>query len=145
MSIHLVKLCVGADSIRDLEEWIAATLAMKRAAGRSAEQTHTTRSTPKRAEEVLDGGSLYWVIKSQIAARQKVVDLRNFTDGEGVSRCQIVLEPTLIQVMPRPQRPFQGWRYLADHEAPKDLGAGAGELAEMPEELRRELRDLGLL
>ena len=145
MPIHLVKLCVGADSIRDLEEWIAATLAMKRAAGRKPEQTHTTRSTPKRAEEVLDGGSLYWVIKSQIAARQKVVDLRNFTDGEGVSRCQIVLEPTVIQVMPRPQRPFQGWRDLADHEAPKDLGAGAGQLAEMPEELRRELRELGLL
>lgn len=145
MPVHLVKLCVGADSIRDMEEWIAATLAMKRAAGRPAEQTHTTRSTPKRAEEVLDGGSLYWVIKSQIAARQKVIDLRTFTDGEGVSRCQIVLEPTLIQVMPRPQRPFQGWRYLADHEAPKDLGAGAGELAEMPEELRRELRELGLL
>ena len=76
MPVHLVKLCVGADSIRDLEEWIAATLAMKRAAGRPAEQVHTTRSSPKRAEEVLDGGSLYWVIKSQIAARQKIVELR---------------------------------------------------------------------
>ena len=145
MPLHLIKLCVGADSIRDLEEWISATLAMKRAAGRPAEQVHTTRSSPKRAEEVLDGGSLYWVIKSQIAARQRIVELRQVTDAEGIARCQLVLEPTVIQVMPRPQRPFQGWRYLADHEAPKDLSAGAGELAEMPEELRRELRDLGLL
>jgi hypothetical protein len=145
MPLHLIKLCVGADSIRDMEEWIAATLAMKRAAGRPPEQFHTTRSLPKRAEEVLDGGSLYWVIKGQIAARQLVRALRPVTDAAGIARCHIVLEPTLVQVMPRPQRPFQGWRYLADHEAPEDLTEGAGALAEMPEELRRELRELGLL
>ncbi len=145
MPLHIIKLCVGADSIHDLEEWIAATLVMKRAASLPAEQVHTTRSAPKRAQEVLDGGSLYWVIKGQIAARQLVTDLRQMTDSQGIARCQIVLDPTVVQVMPRPQRPFQGWRYLVDHEAPKDLAAGAGELAEMPEVLRRELRDLGLL
>ncbi len=145
MPVHLIKLCVGAESIRDMEEWITLTLAQKRAAGRPAEQVHTTRSAPKRADEVLDGGSLYWVIKGQIAARQRVLDLRSITDAEGIARCQIVLDPALVQVMPRPARPFQGWRYLADNEAPEDLTAGAGEVAEMPEELRRELRELGLL
>ena len=145
MPVHLIKLCVGAESIRDMEEWIALTLAQKRAQGRPVEQVHTTRSAPKRAEEVLDGGSLYWVIKGQIAARQLVRELRPITDAQGIARCNIVLDPTLVQVMPRPARPFQGWRYLADHEAPADLGAGAGEIAEMPEELRRELRELGLL
>ena len=78
-------------------------------------------------------------------ARQEILDIRPFVDNEGVSRCHIVLEPTLVPVYPRPHRPFQGWRYLVDHEAPKDLKAGAGALAEMPEALRRELSELGLL
>ena len=145
MPLHLIKLCVGAESIRDMEEWVAEKLALKRAAGEPVEQTHRTRMVPKRAAELIDGGSLFWVIKGQVAARQEILDVRPFTDTEGVSRCHIVLEPTLVPVMPRPHRPFQGWRYLADHEVPQDIAAGAGEIAEMPEELRRELRELGLL
>jgi hypothetical protein len=145
MPLHLIKLCVGAESIRDMEEWVAEKLAMKRAAGEPVEKTHRTRMVPKRAAELLDGGSLYWIIKGQVAARQEIIDIRPFTDAEGISRCHIVLEPTLIPVMPRPHRPFQGWRYLADHEVPRDIEAGAGEIAEMPEGLRRELRELGLL
>ena len=145
MPLHLLKLCVGADSIRDMEQWVAEKLAMKRAAGEPVEQTHRTRMVPKRADELTDGGSLYWVIKGQVAARQTILDVRPFTDDAGISRCHIVLEPTLVPVMPRPQRPFQGWRYLAAHEAPADISAGAGEIAEMPESLRRELRELGLL
>ncbi|MDB5650416.1 MAG: hypothetical protein JWL62_1936 [Hyphomicrobiales bacterium] len=145
MALHLLKLCVGAESIRDLEDWIAMRLAEKRRVGGVAEQFHTTRMVPKRAEELLDGGSLFWVIKGQISARQDLRDIRPFVDSEGISRCHLVLEPTVVPVMPRPCRPFQGWRYLKPEEAPKDLGAGAGELAEMPEELRRELRELGLL
>ncbi|MDB5597087.1 MAG: lysophospholipase [Hyphomicrobiales bacterium] len=145
MALHLLKLCVGAESIRDLEDWIAMRREDARHRGRPDEQFHTTRMVPKRAEELLDGGSLFWVIKGQISARQDLRAIRPFTDGEGISRCHLVLEPTVVHVMPRPCRPFQGWRYLKPEEAPKDLGAGAGELAEMPEELRRELRDLGLL
>jgi hypothetical protein len=145
MPLHLLKLCVGAESIRDMEEWIAERLAFRRARGEPAEQFHTTRMVPKRAPELLDGGSLYWVIKGQIAARQVISDIRPFVDTEGISRCQLVLEPVMIPVSPRPCRPFQGWRYLKAHEAPGDIAAGAGELAEMPEELRRELRELGLL
>ena len=145
MALHLLKLCVGAESIRDLEEWIDMRLAEKRRLKEPVEQFHTTRMVPKRVDELVDGGSLYWVIKGQISARQVLSAVRPFTDREGVSRCHLVLEPKVIPVLPRPCRPFQGWRYLKAEEAPGDLGAGAGEIAEMPEELRRELRELGLL
>jgi hypothetical protein len=106
-----------------MEEWIAATLALKRAAGRKPEQVHTTRSSPKRAEEVLDGGSLYWVIKGQISCRQAIIDLRAVTGSDGIGRCAIVLDQTVVPVEPRPCRPFQGWRYLEPSSAGRDLSA----------------------
>jgi hypothetical protein len=145
MALHMLKLCVGAESIRDLEDWIEMRLAESRRLRQPAEQLHTTRMAPKRLEELLDGGSLFWVIKGQVAARQTLLAIRPFTDREGVSRCHLVLEPKVIPVLPRPCRPFQGWRYLKAEEAPQDLGAGLGEVADMPEELRRGLRELGLL
>jgi hypothetical protein len=145
MALHLVKLCVGAESIAEHEAWIRERLATLAALGQTPEQRHTTRMVPKRVAEILDGGSLYWVIKGQIASRQEVVDIRPFTDVDGVSRCHLVLKPEVVPVIPRRMRPFQGWRYLAAHEAPPDLTGGLGEAAEMPDELRRELRDLGLL
>lgn len=145
MALHLLKLCVGAESIQDLEQWIDVRLKALRKAGLSAEQFHTTRMVPKRVDELLDGGSLYWVIKGQVAARQELREIRPFVDPEGISRCHLVLEPKVIPVMPRPCRPFQGWRYLKGEEAPRDLGEDGGDVVDMPEELRRELRDLGLL
>lgn len=145
MALHLVKLCVGAESIAEHEAWIRERLATLAALGQTPEQRHTTRMVPKRVAEILDGGSLYWVIKGQIASRQEVVDIRPFTDVDGVSRCHLVLKPEVVPVIPRRMRPFQGWRYLVAHEAPPDLTGGLGEAAEMPDELRRELRDLGLL
>lgn len=145
MALHLVKLCVGAESIAEHEAWIRERLAAQAARGETPEQRHTTRMVPKRVAEILDGGSLYWVIKGQIASRQDVIDIRPFTDGEGVSRCHLVLKPEVVPVAPRRMRPFQGWRYLPAHEAPPDLTGGLGEAAEMPDELRRELRALGLL
>jgi hypothetical protein len=110
MALHLIKLCVGADSIKDLEDWIELKLRQMKKDGRKPEQYHTTRMLPKRVDEILDGGSLYWVIKGQIAARQQMRDIRPFTDSEGISRCHLVLETKVIPVMPRPCRPFQGWR-----------------------------------
>jgi hypothetical protein len=145
MSLHLMKLSVGVQSIGDLEALIAERLAAKRARGEAVEHIHTTRMMPRRTEELLDGGSLYWVIKGQMAARQALVDLRQITDADGISRCQIVLEPIVVPVLPRPLRPFQGWRYLKPHEAPADISHGSGDIGEMPEDLRRELRELGLL
>ncbi len=141
----MLKLCVGGDSIAELEEWIEWRLADKIRHGEKPEHFHTTRMVPKRVDEILDGGSLYWVIKGQVSCRQRILDIRPFTDEEGVGRCHLVLEPKVVPVIPRSWRPFQGWRYLAGKDAPKDITAGAGALAEMPEDLRRELRELGLL
>lgn len=144
MPLHLLKLCVGAESIRDLEDWIEERMAQRRRLGQPEEQLHTTRMVPKRIEEIVAGGSLYWVIKGQISARQRLTAIRPFTDADGIGRCHLVMEPVVVPVQPRPFRPFQGWRYLQEKDAPRDIGEG-GDLGEMPEELRRELAGLGLL
>lgn len=143
MPLHLLKLCVGAESIQDLEDWIAETLADRAARGLAVEQFHTTRMVPTRVEDILDGGSLYWVIKGEVACRQRLTAIRPFVDGDGIRRCHLVLDPTVQRVEPRPNRPFQGWRYLQPKDAPPDLTAG--QTPALPEELRRELRSLGLL
>lgn len=98
---------------------------------------------PKRRDEILDGGSLYWVIKGYTAVRQPLIDIRPFVDGEGVSRCHLVYGEEMVLVSPRPRRAFQGWRYLDPKDAPPDIGKGAS--GEMPDKLRRELAELGLL
>ncbi len=145
MPLHIIKLCVGADSVDDLKQWIGARLTEQRRAGQPEEHKHTTRMMPKRREEVLDGGSLYWVIKGEIAVRQALIDLRPFTDRQGIGRCDLVLEHCLVEVETRPRKAFQGWRYLPEHEAPPDVGSGPAALAAFPEPLRRELRNLGLI
>jgi len=144
MALHLIKLCVGADSIEDLREWVSQRSLTAMAAGLEPHSVHTTRMIPKRMEELLDGGSLYWVIKGQVRARQRLLDIRSFTGGDGITRCDLVLGPEVIETSPAPKRPFQGWRYLKDEEAPRDLG-GAGIAEDMPSDLRRELAELGLL
>jgi hypothetical protein len=143
--LHLLKLCVGADSIRDLEDWIEENRIAHGRMGRVYEQAHTTRMVPKRMAEIIGQGSLYWVIKGQVSARQRILDIRPFTDGEGIGRCHLVMEQVVVPVEPRPFRPFQGWRYLAATDAPRDLGQRGEDAAAMPEELRRELAGLGLL
>ena len=145
MPLHLLKLCVGAESIGDLEAWIASRMAAKKKRGEALEHIHTTRMTPKRRDELLDGGSLYWVIKGQIAARERLLDLRPVVGADGIGRTDLVLDGNVVPVMPRPFRPFQGWRYLQDKDAPADLGRNDRGIAEMPEELRCELREMGLL
>src|SRR5215469_15933694 len=122
MSLHLIKLCVGADSVQDLEAWIKQKLkALKKGAKR--EHIHTTRMVPKRADELTDGGSLYWVIRGQIMCREKIAAIRPFVDKEGVGRCRVVLVPKVVLVEPRPYRAFQGWRYLEPTAAPRPARA----------------------
>jgi hypothetical protein len=145
MALHLIKLCVGCESIADLTSWITETSAARRARGVLDEQVHTTRMMPKRIAELLDGGSLYWVIKGQISCRQAIIDLRAVTGSDGIGRCAIVLDQTVIPVEPRPCRPFQGWRYLEAASAGRDLNTIGTFDQEMPESLRRELAQLGLL
>lgn len=148
--LHLIKLCVGVDSIRDLEDWIEEKLKARKGRGKGAgtatrARNHTTRMTPKRAAEIVDGGSLYWVIRGQIMCRERVLDIRPFTDKDGVGRCHIVLDCRPVPVEPRPYRAFQGWRYLKLADTPRDLDRAAPGARDMPEDLRRELRSLGLL
>jgi hypothetical protein len=135
MTLNLVKLCVGCDSPDDLLAWRK----LRRAEGRAA-IVHT-RQTPKRAPEILDGGSLYWVFKGVILARQAVLAIDTLEEG-GARRCEIRLEDKLIRTAPQPRRAFQGWRYFDAKEVPADLPSGEGGEA-MPQALARELRDLG--
>jgi hypothetical protein len=149
MTLHLLKLCVGVESIADLEEWIEEQALQHRRLGRTFEQKHTTRMVPKRLDAILRAkggpGSLYWVIKGQIACRQQLVDIRPFTDADGIGRCHLVMEQRVVPVRPRPFRAFQGWRYLEAKDAPPDADRNAQGVADLPEPLRRELAGLGLL
>ena len=140
----MLKLCVGCDSIDDLQSWIDERGARMRASGQPVEHFHTTRMVPKRVAELLDGGSLYWVIKGGVQARQRLIDVRPFTDTDGIGRCHLVLDQELSPTIWQPRRPFQGWRYMRSEDTPGDVGSGS-DLREMPAALRRELADLGLL
>jgi hypothetical protein len=95
MSLHLIKLCVGCDSVADLEDWIREKLKEKKRRRQKPEHIHTTRMVPKRGDELIDGGSLYWVVRGQIACRERILDIRPFTDKDGVGRCRIVLDGTI--------------------------------------------------
>jgi hypothetical protein len=145
MPLHLIKLCVGCDSVRDLEDWIKQKLKAKRKNGEKPERIHVTRMVPKRADELIDGGSLYWIIRGELACRERIREVRPFVDKDGIGRCALVLDPKVVLVEPRPYRAFQGWRYLAAKDAPRDLDKVVKGAAAMPETLRRELRELGLM
>jgi hypothetical protein len=146
MPLHLIKLAVGCESTKDLKEWIAERMQAAKKKGLPQHHVHVTRMTPKRVEEILAGGSLYWVIRGEIAAREKIIAIEPFRDSDGIGRCRLVMQPKVVTVSPRPMRPFQGWRYLAADAVPPDLGkSSAAGVAAMPELMRRELRDLGLL
>jgi hypothetical protein len=145
MALHLLKLCVGCDAIEDLEEWIAERLKAARKAGKTPEHAHITRMIPQRAEELVDGGSLYWVIRGNVQVRQRILAVRPFRDQDGIRRCRLVLQPQTVPTEWQPRRAFQGWRYLKPEEAPRDLSNARAGLRQLPAELRRDLADLGLL
>mgnify|MGYP001157449364 CR=1 FL=1 len=131
MPLHMIKLVVGCDTIEDLLDW-------------HAEQARPwimhTRQTPKRASELLEGGSLYRVFKGMILCRQRILAVD--TVGEGVTaRCEVTVDPRIVRVAPTPRRAFQGWRYLDGKDAPPDLDGG--EDGEIPPELARQLREAG--
>jgi hypothetical protein len=142
--LNLIKLCVGCDAVSDLEDWIAQKLKDKKRRRQKPEHIHTTRMMPKRAEELV-GGSLFWVIRGQVSCRERILDIRPVTGKDGIRRCQIVMDGKVVPVEPRPYRAFQGWRYYAAKDAPRDLSRAGRGLLRMPEPMRRELRELGLL
>lgn len=145
MTVHLIKLCVGIEDPDDLRQAQARRLAQARAAGDTPLLQHVTRSFPRRRDDVLDGGSLYWVIRGAIRARQRLLDLCEVEHPERGTCCAFVLDPELVLVRPRPHRAFQGWRYLDAASAPADDDGTAVEAGHLPDEMARELRELGLL
>ncbi len=135
MTIHIVKLCVGAESVDDLAEYQKGQIKKRK------RPVCGTRMWPKRVEEVLAGGSLYWVIKGVIVVRQRIVEIAEVRDDHGL-RCGLYLDPEIVRTAPQPRRAFQGWRYLEPGDAPSDLADIKGG-ADLPEDLRRKLVELG--
>lgn len=138
MALHLLKLCVGAAGPEDLAGWQAGR------PDRFGGVCHITRMRPKRVAELLDGGSLYWVMKGSIACRQRIIGLEDVTGEDGIARCAIVMDREIVLTRPAPRRAFQGWRYLAAGDAPPDADAGGEGEDELPDEMRRALADIGV-
>jgi hypothetical protein len=144
MTLHLIKLCVGAESIESLSRWQAGRLADLKKKGKPPQLVHVTRQTPKRAGDLLEGGSLYWVIRGYIAVRQRLIDIRPARAKDGIPRCGLVYDPELVPTLRRARRPFQGWRYLKPEDAPPDARS-LKDAKGLPEHLRIELAELGIL
>ena len=137
MTVHLKKLSVGSDSLDTLKSWQALRLA------ETGRLMHVTRNRPRRADEILDGGSIYWIIKGVMIARQKIIDLAEVQRADGRPACGLVLSSELVATTPTKMRTFQGWRYLEAEDVPADLTGAADE--SMPPALVAELRALGIL
>lgn len=138
MALHLVKLCVGVSEVAELRQWV-------RDARKGLDTLdHVTRMWPRREDEILPGGSLYWVMRGMITCRMPIQGFEKVRGRDGVERCRIVFKPRVVAVRPMPRRAFQGWRYLEADDAPPDLKKG--EVPDgMSEAMRRELAALGLL
>lgn len=138
-NLHLLKLCVGAEGPQDLARWQDSR------PDRWGGVVHVTRMRPRREDELLAGGSLYWVMKRAIACRQRILSLEETHGDDGIRRCAIVMDREIIRVAPIPRRPFQGWRYLEAKDAPRDVGPYDAEADDMPEEMRRALAEIGVV
>ena len=138
--LNLIKLCVGAEGVEDLRIWQAGRIAQRTASGLDPRPRHVTRMWPKRADELLDGGSLYWVFKGAVLARQRIESL-----DEVIGDDAIVMSPEIVQVDARPRRPFQGWRYLTAGDAPPDLTGANGEGQGLPPALALALNEVGVV
>ncbi len=139
-TLHLVKLCVGAESVEDLCDWQASS----RGNGPDGLPRHVTRMWPKREAEVVAGGSLYWVIKGVVLARQRILRFDPVDRGDGIRRCGLVLDREVVRTEAMPKRPFQGWRYLAAKDAPRDLPAGRSAGEALPPRLEAALAEIGV-
>ena len=140
--LHIIKLCVGVKEVAELAEWQARRIR------ENPPLRHQTRMMPKRASDLLDGGSLYWVIGGFVRVRQRLVDVREETWDDGTACCGLVLDRELVPVELRPQKPFLGWRYLDPAAAPPVLPRGtvpARGIEKLPPALRKELQALGLI
>ncbi|MEK9660308.1 MAG: DUF1489 domain-containing protein [Alphaproteobacteria bacterium] len=145
MALHLIKLAVGIDTIEQLQERQAHRLRDARSSRGDGRLRILTRNMPRRADEVLDGGSLYWVIRGQVCVRQAITGIEAVEANEAGRRCVIYLDPELVRTASRRSRPFQGWRYFEADNAPRDVFGTLDLADEPPPEMAAELRELGLL
>jgi hypothetical protein len=138
--LHILKLCVGAESVEDLADWQAS----QRDRWPSGRAIHVTRMWPKREAELLEGGSLYWVIKGVVLCRQRLIALEEVRGQDGILRCAMHLDAEIARTEAAPRRPFQGWRYLDAAEAPRDLRKGTGPEMALPPSLMAALAEIGV-
>ncbi len=139
--IHLLKLSAGTESVESLVQWQRSRAAQ----GADGLPRHVTRMWPKRSDQILAGGSIYWVIKGLIQCRQRILRLDPVTGADGIERCALVLDPDLIRTGSVPKRAFQGWRYLKAEDAPRDLPQSRLSEDPLPPELAGALAEIGVL
>lgn len=139
--LNLIKLCVGIDSVEDLIAWRARNTPN----GAETRSQHVTRMWPKRESELLDGGSIYWVIRGSVQARQRITSLDEVIGQDGIRRCAIVMDPKIIRTASAKRRPFQGWRYLTAEDAPPDLSEKRASDDALPPQLSSALAEIGVL
>lgn len=138
--VHLMKLCVGAEKVEDLLDWQAQA----RAKGPDGLPRHITRMWPKREAEALNGGSIYWVFKGVVLARQRLIRFDEYISADGIRRCALVLDPEVHRTEAMPRRAFQGWRYLEPGDAPRDLPQARAREATLPRGMELALAEIGL-
>lgn len=143
MTLHLQKLSVGSENLKSLQSWQKKVVARRKQHSLSPCHEHITRMSPKRQEELLQGGSIYWVIKGLILCRNRIIGFESRRTEEGHHACAILMEPKLIAVEPTPKRPFQGWRYLKPENAPSDL-IHIDQVQSLPIRLQTKLMEQGL-
>lgn len=135
--LNMIKLCVGAEKVEDLILWQAARYG-------DGPACHVTRMWPKRSAEILGGGSLYWVFKGLVLARQEITGFEERLGADGIQRCAIMLDREVVRTEALPRRPFQGWRYLTAEDSPRDLPKSRAQDDALPEDLARALAEIGL-
>ena len=140
MIYHLKKLAVGIDSVKNLK------IRQKIIFNEYNKIIHVTRNTPKKKDDLIAKGSMYWVIKRRVLVRQKIKDINLVIRNDGSKGCEIELDSELIKVIPTPMRPFQGWRYYSSEDVPADLSLNVNNDNEeaLTDELNAELIKLGL-
>lgn len=139
--VHLIKLCVGVDSVETLSKWQEKRIR----SGFYQLPEHVTRMRPRRAAEILNGGSLYWVMRGLILARQRILALETRQGEDQISRCAIVLERQIFITRATPRRAFRGWRYLEVNQAPRDIRKFVTSDKILPREIEIEIDRLGVI
>ena len=139
--VHLIKLSVGSETVDSIKKWQSE----KHAQTSDGNPVHVTRMWPKRKADLLNGGSIYWVIKGFLQCRQRILRLEEMIGQDGISRCAVVLDPEITLTTSVKKRPFQGWRYLEPNQAPFDLARSHSEEEPLPASLAGALADIGVV